>query len=136
VGSQAPPGCWPRCRGAWIGISGPVPGLLDHIDPARIGRDSVSLIEWAQVIDRYEKGVPVGEMEWIDYGLGGLRADALDLVAPRSTTWLSSTASWRREASWSATRRRSASTRSGRRRRWRRRRGSSPGFKACRSLNR
>jgi NDP-sugar pyrophosphorylase family protein len=29
---------------------------------------------------RYEKGVDDPEMEWIDYGLGGLRRDALDLV--------------------------------------------------------
>jgi aminopeptidase len=40
-------------QAAWIGLSGPVaPGLLDDLDPARIGRDSVSLIEWSQVIDR------------------------------------------------------------------------------------
>ena len=29
---------------------------------------------------RYEKGVDDPEMEWIDYGLGGLRCDALDVV--------------------------------------------------------
>jgi hypothetical protein len=62
-----------------------------------IGRDSVSLIEWAQVIDRYEKGVAVWEMEWIDFGPRSLRADVLDLVPPRSTTSLSSMASWWRE---------------------------------------
>ncbi len=39
-----------RC--AWIGLSGPAaPGLLDDVDPARIGRDSVALVEWNRVID-------------------------------------------------------------------------------------
>jgi len=39
-----------RC--AWIGLSGPVaPGLLDDLDPVRIGRDSVALAEWNQVLD-------------------------------------------------------------------------------------
>ncbi len=39
-------------RGALIGLSGPsAPGLLDDIDPARIGRDTVALEEWARVID-------------------------------------------------------------------------------------
>jgi aminopeptidase len=39
-------------RGALIGLSGPsAPGLLDHIDPARVGRDTVPLAEWTQVID-------------------------------------------------------------------------------------
>jgi aminopeptidase len=47
------PGLLAELEAAWVGFSGPVaPGLLDDLDPARIGRDSVSLIEWAQVIDR------------------------------------------------------------------------------------
>jgi len=38
-------------RGALIGFSGPVaPGLLDDLDPARVGRDTVPLVEWNQVI--------------------------------------------------------------------------------------
>jgi aminopeptidase len=50
---QQRPGLLAELEAAWIGFSGPVaPGLLDDLDPARIGRDSVSLIEWAQVIDR------------------------------------------------------------------------------------
>lgn len=40
-----------RC--AWIGLAGPVaPTLLDDVDPARIGRDTVMLREWGEVIDR------------------------------------------------------------------------------------
>ncbi|MGI8715314.1 MAG: NTP transferase domain-containing protein [Solirubrobacteraceae bacterium] len=31
---------------------------------------------------RYDKRAPTIDMAWIDYGLGGLRADALDLVGP------------------------------------------------------
>jgi NDP-sugar pyrophosphorylase family protein len=31
---------------------------------------------------RYDKRTPAPDMSWIDYGLGGLRADALDRVAP------------------------------------------------------
>ncbi len=39
-------------QGALIGLSGPsAPGLLDDIEPARIGRDTVALMEWAKVID-------------------------------------------------------------------------------------
>ena len=39
-------------RGALIGLSGPsAPGLLDDLDPARIGRDTVAVPEWAKVID-------------------------------------------------------------------------------------
>jgi len=39
-------------QGALIALSGPpAPGLLDEIDPARIGRDAVALVEWARVID-------------------------------------------------------------------------------------
>ena len=30
---------------------------------------------------RYDKRAPTPEMNWIDYGLGGLRGDALDLIA-------------------------------------------------------
>jgi len=38
-------------RGALISLSGPsAPGLLDDIDPARIGRDTVALVEWVKVI--------------------------------------------------------------------------------------
>ncbi len=38
-------------QGALIGLSGPAaPGLLDDLDPGRIGRDTVQLIEWAKVI--------------------------------------------------------------------------------------
>ena len=39
-------------QGALIGCSGPsAPGLLDDLDPARIGRDTVALAEWSKVID-------------------------------------------------------------------------------------
>jgi aminopeptidase len=39
-------------HGALIGLSGPsAPGLLDDIDPERIGRDTVALVEWSKVID-------------------------------------------------------------------------------------
>ena len=31
---------------------------------------------------RYDKRAPSAQMEWIDYGLGGLRADALALADP------------------------------------------------------
>jgi aminopeptidase len=45
-------------QAAWIGLSGPAaPGLLDDLDPGRIGRDSVALVEWAEVIDR-------GQISW------------------------------------------------------------------------
>jgi aminopeptidase len=38
-------------RGAAIMLSGPAaPGLLDHVDPARIGRDTVALVEWLEVL--------------------------------------------------------------------------------------
>lgn len=38
-------------RGATIMLSGPTaPGLLDRVDPARIGRDTVALIEWLEVL--------------------------------------------------------------------------------------
>jgi aminopeptidase len=38
--------------GALIGLSGPAaPGLLDDLDPGRIGRDTVAVPEWAKVID-------------------------------------------------------------------------------------
>jgi aminopeptidase len=52
------PGTLAEVQAAWIGISGPVaPGLLDDLDPGRIGRDSVTLIEWAEVIGR-------GQIAW------------------------------------------------------------------------
>ena len=39
-------------RGALVGCSGPAaPGLLDDLDPGRIGRDTVALAEWSKVID-------------------------------------------------------------------------------------
>jgi aminopeptidase len=45
-------------QAAWIGLSGPpAPGVLDDVDPARIGRDTPALVEWAEVIDR-------GEISW------------------------------------------------------------------------
>jgi aminopeptidase len=38
-------------QGAMISLSGPAaPGLLDDIEPTRIGRDTVTLIEWLKVI--------------------------------------------------------------------------------------
>ena len=38
-------------RGAMIMLSGPTaPGLLDAVDPARIGRDTVALVEWLEVL--------------------------------------------------------------------------------------
>jgi aminopeptidase len=52
------PGQMAELRAAWIGLSGPAaPGLLDDLDPGRIGRDSVALVEWAEVIDR-------GQISW------------------------------------------------------------------------
>jgi aminopeptidase len=46
------PGQLAEMRGALIGLSGPAaPGLLDDLDPARIGRDAIALPEWARVID-------------------------------------------------------------------------------------
>jgi aminopeptidase len=45
-------------QAAWIGLSGPsAPGVLDDVDPARIGRDTPALVEWAEVIDR-------GQISW------------------------------------------------------------------------
>jgi aminopeptidase len=45
-------------QAAWIGLSGPpVPGVLDDVDPARIGRDTPAIVEWAEIIDR-------GEISW------------------------------------------------------------------------
>jgi aminopeptidase len=38
-------------QGATIMLSGPTaPGLLDGVDPARIGRDTVALVEWLEVL--------------------------------------------------------------------------------------
>ena len=38
-------------RGSTIMLSGPTaPGLLDRVDPARIGRDTVALVEWIEVL--------------------------------------------------------------------------------------
>lgn len=38
-------------RGALISLSGPAaPGLLDQVDPERIGRDTVALVEWIEVL--------------------------------------------------------------------------------------
>jgi aminopeptidase len=71
------PGLMADLQAAWIGLSGPVaPGLLDDLDPSRIGRDSVSLIEWAQVIDRRQVSwtiVPGPNEAWARkvYGDGG-----------------------------------------------------------------
>ena len=46
------PGQLAEMQGALISLSGPAaPGLLDDIEPARIGRDTVALMEWAKVID-------------------------------------------------------------------------------------
>jgi aminopeptidase len=45
------PGELAELRGSLISLSGPsAPGLLDQIDPARIGRDTVALVEWMEVI--------------------------------------------------------------------------------------
>jgi aminopeptidase len=45
------PGRLAELRGSLISLSGPAaPGLLDAVDPARIGRDTVTLVEWVQVI--------------------------------------------------------------------------------------
>ena len=45
------PGQLAGLRGALISLSGPsAPGLLDDIDPSRIGRDTVALVEWVKVI--------------------------------------------------------------------------------------
>lgn len=49
------PGQMADLRAAWVGLSGPAaPGALDAVDPARVGRDAVALLEWAEVIDRCE----------------------------------------------------------------------------------
>jgi aminopeptidase len=46
------PGQLAEMGGSIIHLSGPAaPGLLDDIDPARIGRDTVPLVEWMKVID-------------------------------------------------------------------------------------
>ncbi len=45
------PGRLAELQGALISLSGPAaPGLLDAVDPARIGRDTVALVEWMEVI--------------------------------------------------------------------------------------
>ena len=45
------PGRLAELRGSLINLSGPAaPGLLDAVDPARIGRDTVALVEWVKVI--------------------------------------------------------------------------------------
>jgi aminopeptidase len=52
------PGQMAELQAAWIGLSGPpVPGVLDDVDPARIGRDTPALVEWAEVIER-------GQISW------------------------------------------------------------------------
>jgi len=49
------PGQMAEMRASWIGLSGPpAPGLLDDVDPGRIGRDRSALVEWARVVDRRE----------------------------------------------------------------------------------
>ena len=45
------PGQLAELRGSMISLSGPAaPGLLDDVDPARIGRDTPALVEWMEVI--------------------------------------------------------------------------------------
>lgn len=45
------PGQLAEMKGSVINLSGPAaPGLLDKVDPARIGRDTVPLVEWIKVI--------------------------------------------------------------------------------------
>ncbi len=45
------PGQLAELQGSLISLSGPAaPGLLDEIDPERIGRDTVALVEWVKVI--------------------------------------------------------------------------------------
>ncbi len=45
------PGQLADMNGSLINLSGPAaPGLLDKVDPARIGRDTVPLVEWVKVI--------------------------------------------------------------------------------------
>ncbi len=67
-----------RC--AWIALSGPAaPGLLDQIDPARIGRDSVALVEWNRVIDERTVAwtiVPGPSAAWAGLVFPDLPADA------------------------------------------------------------
>jgi NDP-sugar pyrophosphorylase family protein len=36
-------------------------------------------------VSEYDKRAPTPEMRWIDYGLGGLRQAALDLLPPDAT---------------------------------------------------
>lgn len=69
-----------RLRCAWIGLSGPAaPGLLDDVDPSRIGRDSVALVEWNRVIDERAVNwtiVPGPSAAWAGLVFPGLERDA------------------------------------------------------------
>ena len=52
-------------------------GLLDDLDPGRIGRDTVALVEWAEVIDRGEVSwtiVPGPNEAWARLLFGDVRA--------------------------------------------------------------
>ncbi len=75
------PGQMAELHAAWIGLSGlTAPGLLDDLDPGRIGRDSVALVEWAEVIDRGEISwtiVPGPTEEWAQLVYGETDSDPL-----------------------------------------------------------
>jgi aminopeptidase len=67
-------------QGALIGLSGPsAPGLLDDLDPGRIGRDTVQLIEWVKVIaDRSVNWtiVPGPSLAWAELVFPALDGEA------------------------------------------------------------
>jgi aminopeptidase len=75
------PGQMAALQAAWIGLSGPpAPGVLDDVDPGRIGRDTPALVEWAQVIDRRQIGwtiVPGPTEAWGRLVYGEDEADPL-----------------------------------------------------------
>ena len=76
------PGEMAALRCAWIGLSGPAaPGLLDDVDPGRIGRDTVALTEWGDVIDRRAVAwsiIPGPSEAWARLVFGDAGDDALD----------------------------------------------------------
>jgi aminopeptidase len=79
-----------EARAAWIGLSGlAAPGLLDDLDPARIGRDSAGLVEWAEVIDRRQITwtiVPGPTEPWARLVFGDGEADPLAALWERVAT--------------------------------------------------
>ncbi|MGI8715315.1 MAG: aminopeptidase [Solirubrobacteraceae bacterium] len=78
------PGQMAEMKAAWIGLSGPAaPGLLDDLDAGRIGRDSVALVEWAEVIDRGQISwtiIPGPTEAWARLVFGQSESDPLDAL--------------------------------------------------------